>query len=210
MNTEQPHPPALAVWFLRRLCPKRHREVITGDLLERFREGHSDGWFWRQVLVAILVGASSGLRLHWTEIGLAVAGTALTWCIPWRAIFPIEGMITSMNWGARLQWLVLIEIVTALMVLPLFVVLFRVRRTFGWVNLLRVFFTCAMLFTAGDLPTIWWNLHHPVISPSQAAWAIPVMVGWIFATLLISGRVARRLPSPSKTIRVSDVPVWPQ
>jgi hypothetical protein len=196
MNTERSHPPALAVWFLRRLCPKRNREVITGDLLERFREGHSDGWFWRQVLVAILVGASGQLRLQRTEISMAAAGTALVWCCPWGRIFPIAAMITSMNWGARLQWLILIEIMTALMVLPLFVVLFRVWRTFGWANLLRVFFICAMLFTAGDLPTIWWNVSHPIISRSQATWAIPMMVGWIFATLLMSARVARRLPSP--------------
>lgn len=200
MNTGRSHPPALAVWFLRRLCPKRNREAITGDLLEGFREGHSSGSFWRQVLIAILVGASSQLRLLWTEICLAAAGTALIWCVPWGRIFPIAAMIASMNWVARLQWLIVIEIVTALMVLPLFVVLFRLRRTFRWAHLLRVFFICAMLFTAGDLPTLWWNVSHPVISRSQATWAIPIMVGWIFATLLISARVARRLPSPSKTI----------
>jgi hypothetical protein len=200
MKTGRPHPPALAVWFLRRLCPKRNREAITGDLLERFHEGRSGGWFWRQVLAAILVGVSSQLRLHWTEICLASAGTALIWCVPWGRIFPIGAMITSMNWIARLQWLILIEVVTALMVLPLFVVLFRLWRTFGWANLFRVFFICAMLFTAGDVPAIWWNARHPVISPSQASWAIPMMVGWIFATLLISARFARRLPSPSKTI----------
>jgi hypothetical protein len=50
------------------------------------------------------------------------------------------------------------------------------------------------------VPAIWWNARHPVISPSQASWAIPMMVGWIFATLLISARLARRLPSPFKTI----------
>ena len=101
---------------------------------------------------------------------------------------------------ARLQWLIVVEIITALMVLPLFAVLFRLWRTFGWAYRLRVFFICAMLFIAGDLPTIWWCVSHPVISPSQATWAIALQVGWIFATLLISARVARRWPSPSKTI----------
>jgi hypothetical protein len=200
MNNERSHPPALAVWFLRRLCPKRNREAITGDLLERFREGRSDGWFWRQVLVAILVGTSRQLRPRWTEICVAAAGTTLIWCLPWGRIFPIAAMIISMNWVARLQWLIVIEFITALMVLPLFAALFRLWRTFGWANLLRIFFICAMLFTAGDVPTIWWNVTHPVISRSQATWAIPMMLGWIFATLLISARVARRLPSPSKTI----------
>lgn len=78
---------------------------------------------------------------------------------------------------ARLQWLIVVEIITALMVLPLFAVLFRLLRTFGWANLLRVFFICAMLFIAGDMPTIWWRVSHPVISPSQATWAIALQVG---------------------------------
>ena len=101
MKTEQSHPPALARWSLRRISPKRNREAITGDLLERFREGRSGGWFWRQVLGAILVGASSQLRLHWTENCLAAAGTALIGCLPWGRIFPIAAMSTLMNWGAR-------------------------------------------------------------------------------------------------------------
>ena len=70
MNTEKPHPPAVAVWLLRRLYPKRHREVLIGDLLEKFGEGHSDAWFWRQVVVAILVGSPL-----WSDIGVAAVGT---------------------------------------------------------------------------------------------------------------------------------------
>jgi len=57
MNTERSHPPALAVWFLRRLCPKRNREAITGDLFERFREGAptagSGVKFWLQSWLAL-------------------------------------------------------------------------------------------------------------------------------------------------------------
>jgi hypothetical protein len=64
---------------LRRLCPKDRQEALTGDLFERFDEGQSDGWFWRQVLIAILVGVSSGLRLHWPQIAFAIAGTPLLW-----------------------------------------------------------------------------------------------------------------------------------
>jgi hypothetical protein len=56
MNSGRSDPPKSALWLLRRLCPKRNREAITGDLLERFGERRSTGWFWRQVLVAILVG----------------------------------------------------------------------------------------------------------------------------------------------------------
>jgi hypothetical protein len=197
MNTEQSNPPALALWFLRCLCPRRNREVLTGDLLERFREGRSNRWFWRQVVVAILVGASSQCRLLWMEICFAAAGTALIWCTPWGRIFPIAAMTNpSMNWRARFLWVIVIEITTALMVLPLFAVLFRLWRTFGWSNLRRAFVISAMLFAAGDLPAIWWDVSHP-ISRSHAAWVVPMMVAWIFAALLISARIARWLPSPA-------------
>jgi hypothetical protein len=109
-------------------------------------------------------------------------------------------MTTSMDWPARLQWLVVIEIVTALAVLPLFAVLFRIWMTFRWANLLGVFFIRAMLLTVGDLPIIWWSVSHPVISGSQGALVVALQLVWIFATLLISARGARHLPFPSKTI----------
>jgi len=201
MNTEREQPPALALWFLRRLYPKCNREALTGDLLERFREGRSSRWFWRQVLVAIMIGVSSQLRLHWIEIGFPAAGTALIWCFPWGRIFPIAEMTTTMDWGPRLEWLIGIEVTTALIVLPLFAVLLHLRGTFGWANLARLFFLCATLFTAGDFPVVWWSVNHPVVSRSQAGWAIPVMVGWIFATLLISAQLARRLPARQRQMR---------
>jgi hypothetical protein len=185
MNTDRSHPPRLAVWLLRRLCPSRNREAITGDLLERLGEGRSGGWFWRQVLVAILVGASLQFRL-WTEICVAAAGTALIWCVPWRRVFPIDAMSSGlMSWGERFLWIGAIEITTTLVVLPLFVILFRLRGMFSGANLLRVFFISGMLFAAGDLPAFWWDVRRP-ISPSQAVWVVPIMLASIFAALLIS------------------------
>jgi hypothetical protein len=75
MSNGRSQPPTLGMFLLRHLCPKDNREILIGDLLESFREGRSDGWFWRQVLIALLAGVSKGLRLHWPEICFAVAGT---------------------------------------------------------------------------------------------------------------------------------------
>jgi len=194
MNTEQSNPPALAIWVLQYLCPRTNREILIGDLLERFREGRSNRWFWRQVIVAVLVGASSRRRLFWTEICFAATGTGLIWCTPWGRVFPIAAMSNpSMNWMARFLWIAALEITTALLILPLFAVFFRFRRTLGWSTLRRAFVISAILFTAGDLPAIWWDVNHP-ISRSQAAWVVPMMIAWIFAALLISARAARWLP----------------
>jgi len=192
MNTKRTKPPALAVWLLQRFYPKRNREAIIGDLVENFREGCSEKWFWCQVLVAVPLGASSQLRLQWTEICLASAGTVLTCFLPWGRFFPTAEMSSPMNWGARLPWLLAIEIVTALMVLPLFAVLFHFSRTLSWANLSRAFFVCALLFGAGDLISLRWCERHPVMGASQALWTVALQVGWIFAALLIATRAARR------------------
>jgi hypothetical protein len=53
-------PPAVATWLTERLGPVRYRESLTGDLLEQFHRGRSEVWYWRQVLMAILL---AGLQL---------------------------------------------------------------------------------------------------------------------------------------------------
>jgi hypothetical protein len=58
MNADLRRPPAAAVWLLRNLCSKTYAESLGGDLLERFHQGQSEGWFWRRVAIAILVSAS--------------------------------------------------------------------------------------------------------------------------------------------------------
>ena len=45
-------PPALPLWMLEHLTPAERDEALAGDLLEGFRGGRSNGWFWRQALGA--------------------------------------------------------------------------------------------------------------------------------------------------------------
>jgi len=45
-------PPRTAAWMLEHLTPKDCDEALAGDLLEDFRSGRTDGWFWRQALAA--------------------------------------------------------------------------------------------------------------------------------------------------------------
>lgn len=64
MRGKHSRPPALATWLLLHLCDK-NQDALVGDLFERFDEGQSAGWFWRQVLIAISFGVFSELRTRW-------------------------------------------------------------------------------------------------------------------------------------------------
>jgi hypothetical protein len=48
-------PPKLATWLLERLTSGYHNDPLAGDLIEEYGRGRSRVWYWRQVLIAILV-----------------------------------------------------------------------------------------------------------------------------------------------------------
>jgi hypothetical protein len=49
-------PPSLATWMLDHAVPGGRDEGLAGDLLEEFRAGRSEGWYWRQVFSATVIG----------------------------------------------------------------------------------------------------------------------------------------------------------
>jgi hypothetical protein len=67
MSDRKSNLPKRAVWLLQHVCPGDN-EALTGDLVERFHEGRSSGWFWEQVLIAITAGVLTEIRRHWPHI----------------------------------------------------------------------------------------------------------------------------------------------
>lgn len=68
-------PPKLATWLLTRLCTARRAESLIGDLHEQFAAGRSEGWYWRQVLVALAQSARQAVRVHALSfVGAITAG----------------------------------------------------------------------------------------------------------------------------------------
>ena len=57
-------PPPLATWMLKHLTNAEGNEALTGDLLEEFRAGRSNGWYWRQIITAIVIEWMRGIFDH--------------------------------------------------------------------------------------------------------------------------------------------------
>jgi hypothetical protein len=84
-------PPALATWLLNRFVSGYRCESLSGDLLEEYQTGRTRGWFWREVMAALLLAARYEIRRlvarHGAQLALLIAPTALTvWLVllSWR------------------------------------------------------------------------------------------------------------------------------
>jgi hypothetical protein len=200
MNRERAQPPALAAWMLRHLCSKKDQEALAGDLLERFHEGQSGGWFWRQVLIAMLVGFSRELNAHRWQICFAMVGTALFWWYPWAPLYRSGAFKRVFAWGVGLPWpwsQFVYEfspriVLPTLAVLPILAIFLLVNRAFSWVSMLRAFLLCLLLLPLGDIVAESFAYQLGVTNRSPA-W-IPFFVMRTFLPLLIAAWVGCRLP----------------
>lgn len=55
-------PPTLATWMLLRLGTRQYAESLAGDLFEHYQNGRSRLWYWRQVMLALLLARTAVLR----------------------------------------------------------------------------------------------------------------------------------------------------
>lgn len=96
-------PPGIATWMLEHLTLGKKNEALAGDLLEEFRRGRSAGWYWRQVLAAILLGFASELRTQWPAI---VYTTLCAIPVPTFLILTVENVLETPFFASRwhLAW----------------------------------------------------------------------------------------------------------
>jgi hypothetical protein len=78
MSGKKSNPPMLGIWWLRHACPGIDNDALTGDIIERFREGQTRGWFWRQVFIAVVVSVLGDIWRHWPHFCYAIVGTVVT------------------------------------------------------------------------------------------------------------------------------------
>jgi hypothetical protein len=84
----QAEPPRLAAWMLEHCASAEHADALTGDLLEDFRAGRTDGWYWRQTLSACAVSWAEGLRARTSMVLFALVWSMLA--PAWKAF--IDGI----------------------------------------------------------------------------------------------------------------------
>jgi hypothetical protein len=86
-------PPALAMWLLKRLGSGTDADAIAGDLLERFQERRSTWWYWRQVIVALVVGPWQEIRTHKLRAARAVCIGAVACFLLQQAVLILGGLL---------------------------------------------------------------------------------------------------------------------
>jgi hypothetical protein len=67
-------PPRMAAWLLKHFASPYQRESFVADLLEMYRAGRSRGWYWRQVITALILSRARALR----SVPRTAFGTART------------------------------------------------------------------------------------------------------------------------------------
>jgi len=148
-------PPRLASWLLHHLASSPQRESLAGDLIERYHEGQSATWYWRQVLSAILAGVIRDIRegtpmdLHIKKVWLPGAASCLLffgfyWVLIWLPfdktrfqfmalpylVLPFVGALAAYG-SRRMKGSVLERILSALFPVFAFVALFALRIVYG-------------------------------------------------------------------------------
>src|SRR5215472_15170633 len=77
-------PPELAKWVFEHFGSAN--EALAGDLIEEYAQGRSAAWYWRQVLIAVLIGCSNQVRRHkLLTVRAVIVGWAASY-ISWYAV----------------------------------------------------------------------------------------------------------------------------
>jgi len=111
MTTSQP--PRLATWLLQRWSSGPQRESLVGDLIEQYQRGRSSAWYWRQVLMTVVVGAARDIRDYkWLAVRLILGyylftyleGSLIRWMYNSVGIL-VWNWTVSHGWdAARVAW----------------------------------------------------------------------------------------------------------
>jgi hypothetical protein len=141
MSDRNSNPPGSAIWWLRHACPGSDKDALTGDLIERFGEGQTRGWFWRQVFIAFIVSVRREVWRHWPHFCYAFAGTIMIWLFSDApALRHVPGWLhwSDLPWPwSQLAFDLCRPALLALATLSILAAGLVIERSFHWLSLLR-------------------------------------------------------------------------
>ena len=135
-------PPLLATWMLEHLTPAGGDEALDGDLLEEFRRGRSDEWYWWQVLSACSVSWLNSLRAR---------GSLLVFALLWSILAPAWNVLCDRIADSAIVnklW----QFVGGFWIFPALA---------GWIALHSAFVWCGMLIFLSREPSVKWRDGEP-------------------------------------------------
>ena len=193
MKNDKTNPPRSAIWFLRHACPGDN-EALEGDLIERFREGQTRSWFWRQVLIAVAVSILGETRRYWPYVCYAIAGTAFICFFSDAPVLrPVPGWLHWTDFPFPWDQVVFELSRPALLALAALSILaagLAIERSFRWVSLLRTGILNLVLITFGhySVDLFPWLLRPAPGRSDRKYLVIPVelVLVLIFSTFLVA------------------------
>ena len=187
-------PPALARWLFERVRFSDTDEALAGDLLEEFTQGRSAAWYWRQVLVAIVVDYRKEVRIHWV---LAIRAALIGLAVSTGVSILLHSLIVTMHRNGLMH--------SNPRGVPWALTSFLSGIISGWlVAFLHPKNRGAMLVTFAGALLIWSSMGRGVIPGSQRLLSllmdyVVVMAGIVAGALMIRGTNGSTPSGPSRS-----------
>lgn len=144
MTRKELSPPRLALWWLRHMCLDDNNEALTGDLIERFQEGRTRGWFWRQVFIVWTYKVWGAIWRRWSFFFYAAAGAVA------MSLFSYDhtlGKVSAWLDWSELPWpwsQIAFELsspaIVTLATLPILALGLVIEHSFRWAYIFRTWF----------------------------------------------------------------------
>jgi len=201
----------LATWMLEHLTPPPRNESLSGDLLEEFQSGRSAGWYWRQVVSAIVVRLFNKSRDFTLPLAFSIAWSMLY--PAWQFLVWKSGLAQTMvarSWSLDWPYSSLLSLASEVLPPTICIVIgffvyssLRKQQTqqltwlrmFGSLSLsLNVFFvsTIGLLHSLASSGVNLRNMIHEdsYLSPRHIAISIPLALS-LFSAILCAYRRPR-------------------
>jgi hypothetical protein len=87
-------PPKAARWLLKHFGCSPNNAAVIGDLDERYRNGRSHAWYWKQVMKTLAIAFSQEVRAHKL---LALRAIVTGWILSLAGMFSFRALVITIN-----------------------------------------------------------------------------------------------------------------